>query len=240
MKGLLALISLISNSLVSNQLVTAGSVAAVVCRVSAVVVGTSMGCAVIWSYVELFGTARLRQAVFVDQVCLVGGGGGGREREKGGGRGGLCWHRSYMDYTCLQIYTAHHLSALQNSPQGHAKLQLPGSACVEGGGGQRQEVCRIAPHTGPTAVGLYLKSCLSLYLQLSLHTGLEPRLYVYLCLCARHSRPCQTAPPWAMCMQLLCQAHFVIQALTASEVCLCVCVRACHRRPFRIARRTGL
>lgn len=27
-----------------------------------------MGCAVIWSYVELFGTTRLRQAVFVDQV----------------------------------------------------------------------------------------------------------------------------------------------------------------------------
>jgi hypothetical protein len=32
------------------------------------VVGTSMGCAVIWSYVELFGTARLQSAVFVDQV----------------------------------------------------------------------------------------------------------------------------------------------------------------------------
>jgi pimeloyl-ACP methyl ester carboxylesterase len=29
------------------------------------VVGSSMGCAVIWSYVELFGLQRLRQAVFV-------------------------------------------------------------------------------------------------------------------------------------------------------------------------------
>lgn len=29
-----------------------------------------MGCAVIWSYVELFGTHRIRQAVFVDQAPL--------------------------------------------------------------------------------------------------------------------------------------------------------------------------
>lgn len=29
------------------------------------VVGSSMGCAVIWSYVELFGLQRLKQAVFV-------------------------------------------------------------------------------------------------------------------------------------------------------------------------------
>lgn len=29
-----------------------------------------MGCAVIWSYVELFGTRRLKQAVFVDQAPL--------------------------------------------------------------------------------------------------------------------------------------------------------------------------
>lgn len=29
-----------------------------------------MGCAVIWSYVELFGTDRLKAAVFVDQVCV--------------------------------------------------------------------------------------------------------------------------------------------------------------------------
>jgi hypothetical protein len=36
------------------------------------VVGTSMGCAVIWSYVELFGTARLKSAVFVDQVRNTG------------------------------------------------------------------------------------------------------------------------------------------------------------------------
>eukprot|EP00775_Hariotina_reticulata_P013434 gene13434-13562_t len=34
------------------------------------VVGTSMGCAVIWSYVELFGTQHLKQAVFVDQAPL--------------------------------------------------------------------------------------------------------------------------------------------------------------------------
>lgn len=34
------------------------------------VVGTSMGCAVIWSYVELFSTHRLKQAVFVDQAPL--------------------------------------------------------------------------------------------------------------------------------------------------------------------------
>lgn len=34
------------------------------------VVGTSMGCAVIWSYVELFGLQRLKQAVFVDQAPL--------------------------------------------------------------------------------------------------------------------------------------------------------------------------
>jgi pimeloyl-ACP methyl ester carboxylesterase len=29
------------------------------------VVGSSMGCAVIWSYIELFGLQRLKQAVFV-------------------------------------------------------------------------------------------------------------------------------------------------------------------------------
>uniref|UniRef100_A0A383V6P7 AB hydrolase-1 domain-containing protein n=1 Tax=Tetradesmus obliquus TaxID=3088 RepID=A0A383V6P7_TETOB len=34
------------------------------------VVGSSMGCAVIWSYVELFGLQRLKQAVFVDQAPL--------------------------------------------------------------------------------------------------------------------------------------------------------------------------
>ncbi|CAK4079388.1 unnamed protein product [Aphanomyces euteiches] len=33
-------------------------------------VGTSMGCAVIWSLIELFGTANIRQAIFVDQVPL--------------------------------------------------------------------------------------------------------------------------------------------------------------------------
>ncbi|KAI8475875.1 MAG: Alpha/Beta hydrolase protein [Monoraphidium minutum] len=36
----------------------------------ATVVGTSMGCAVIWSYIELFGTDRLAKAVFVDQAPL--------------------------------------------------------------------------------------------------------------------------------------------------------------------------
>ena len=34
------------------------------------VVGTSMGCAVIWSYVELFGDERLKGAVYVDQAPL--------------------------------------------------------------------------------------------------------------------------------------------------------------------------
>jgi pimeloyl-ACP methyl ester carboxylesterase len=34
------------------------------------VVGTSMGAAVIWSYVELFGVERLGKAVFVDQAPL--------------------------------------------------------------------------------------------------------------------------------------------------------------------------
>ncbi|KAL4431472.1 hypothetical protein ABPG75_006728 [Micractinium tetrahymenae] len=34
------------------------------------VVGTSMGCAVIWSYIELFGEQRLKQCVFVDQAPL--------------------------------------------------------------------------------------------------------------------------------------------------------------------------
>lgn len=33
-------------------------------------VGTSMGCAIIWSLIELFGEARLKQAVFVDQAPL--------------------------------------------------------------------------------------------------------------------------------------------------------------------------
>ena len=33
------------------------------------VVGTSMGAAIIWSYIELYGHARLARAVFVDQVC---------------------------------------------------------------------------------------------------------------------------------------------------------------------------
>lgn len=36
----------------------------------ATVVGTSMGCAVIWSYIELFGEERLAKAVFVDQAPL--------------------------------------------------------------------------------------------------------------------------------------------------------------------------
>lgn len=34
------------------------------------VLGTSMGCAVIWSYIELFGHNRLHKAVFVDQAPL--------------------------------------------------------------------------------------------------------------------------------------------------------------------------
>ncbi|KAI7836993.1 hypothetical protein COHA_009175 [Chlorella ohadii] len=34
------------------------------------VVGASMGCAVIWSYIELFGEDRLKQACFVDQAPL--------------------------------------------------------------------------------------------------------------------------------------------------------------------------
>jgi len=34
------------------------------------VVGTSMGAAVIWSYLELFGDARIAKAVFVDQAPL--------------------------------------------------------------------------------------------------------------------------------------------------------------------------
>lgn len=33
------------------------------------VVGTSMGAAIIWSYIELYGHERLARAVFVDQVC---------------------------------------------------------------------------------------------------------------------------------------------------------------------------
>jgi hypothetical protein len=66
------------------------------CRVYAAVVGTSMGCAVIWSYVELFGTARLRQAMFVDQVCLSGGGGQGS-----GGRGRGRW--SFADGTEREV-----------------------------------------------------------------------------------------------------------------------------------------
>ncbi len=32
------------------------------------VVGSSMGAAVIWSYIELYGQQRLAKAVFVDQV----------------------------------------------------------------------------------------------------------------------------------------------------------------------------
>lgn len=36
----------------------------------ATVVGTSMGCAVIWSYFELFGKDRMAKAVFVDQAPL--------------------------------------------------------------------------------------------------------------------------------------------------------------------------
>ena len=32
--------------------------------------GTSMGAAVIWSYLELFGDARIAKAVFVDQAPL--------------------------------------------------------------------------------------------------------------------------------------------------------------------------
>eukprot|EP00854_Cymbomonas_tetramitiformis_P005001 gene5001-6091_t len=35
-----------------------------------VVVGTSLGCAIIWSYIELFGNERLGKAVFVDQAPL--------------------------------------------------------------------------------------------------------------------------------------------------------------------------
>ncbi|MEW5306494.1 MAG: hypothetical protein WDW36_008953 [Sanguina aurantia] len=35
-----------------------------------VVVGTSLGCAVIWSYIELYGEARLKGAVTVDQAPL--------------------------------------------------------------------------------------------------------------------------------------------------------------------------
>ncbi len=34
------------------------------------VVGASMGCAVIWSYIELFGEERLAAAVLVDQAPL--------------------------------------------------------------------------------------------------------------------------------------------------------------------------
>ncbi|ETV96391.1 hypothetical protein H310_10544 [Aphanomyces invadans] len=34
------------------------------------ILGTSMGCAVIWSFAELFGTSLIRQAIFVDQVPL--------------------------------------------------------------------------------------------------------------------------------------------------------------------------
>ncbi|OQS00943.1 alpha/beta-hydrolase [Achlya hypogyna] len=33
-------------------------------------IGTSMGCAVIWSFLELFGSAGVRQAIFVDQLPL--------------------------------------------------------------------------------------------------------------------------------------------------------------------------
>ncbi|EQC25564.1 hypothetical protein SDRG_16582 [Saprolegnia diclina VS20] len=33
-------------------------------------IGTSMGCAVIWSFVELFGCASVHQAIFVDQLPL--------------------------------------------------------------------------------------------------------------------------------------------------------------------------
>ena len=33
-------------------------------------VGTSMGCAIIWSYLELFGDAKVKAAVFVDQAPL--------------------------------------------------------------------------------------------------------------------------------------------------------------------------
>jgi pimeloyl-ACP methyl ester carboxylesterase len=35
------------------------------------VVGSSMGAAIIWAYIELFGEAGLRRAVFVDQVMLL-------------------------------------------------------------------------------------------------------------------------------------------------------------------------
>jgi hypothetical protein len=34
-----------------------------------------MGCAIIWSYIELFGDARLKAAVYVDQAGGEGGGG---------------------------------------------------------------------------------------------------------------------------------------------------------------------
>ena len=40
------------------------------CAPQVTVVGASMGCAVIWSYIELFGEERLSQAVFVDQAPL--------------------------------------------------------------------------------------------------------------------------------------------------------------------------
>ena len=33
-------------------------------------VGHSMGCSVIWAYLELFGTARLERLVFVDQASV--------------------------------------------------------------------------------------------------------------------------------------------------------------------------
>lgn len=31
--------------------------------------GTSLGCAIIWSYIELYGQANISKLVFVDQVC---------------------------------------------------------------------------------------------------------------------------------------------------------------------------
>ncbi len=40
------------------------------CAQVVTVVGTSMGAAVIWSYLELFGDARIAKAVFVDQAPL--------------------------------------------------------------------------------------------------------------------------------------------------------------------------
>lgn len=49
----------------------------------ATVVGASMGCAVIWAYVELFGHARLVRGEGLRGIRLADGGGGGRQGESG-------------------------------------------------------------------------------------------------------------------------------------------------------------